>query len=74
MLSHQHLRLALENAYQYINISSMHAGNRWNSYWTLPLLILHYPAAYNYVLGVEDNAGYTNYDQDGPLDLDMQLY
>ena len=26
-----------------------------------------YPAAYNYVLGVEDNAGYTNYDQDGPI-------
>ena len=33
-----------------------------------------YPAAYTYVLGVEDNARYSNYDQDGPIYSGYLIY
>ena len=60
------LKLALETAYN----SSFLVGASGNSKIPIGPCIgcaPHYPAAYNYVLGVEDFVGtYDNYDQDGP--------
>lgn len=69
------LRNALENAYA----SSVLVASAGNSGICIgpgfcpdkQLGLPSYPAAYTYVLGVEDNPkppfGYTNYDQDGPI-------
>jgi hypothetical protein len=60
------LKLALETAYN----SSFLVGASGNS--KIPIgpcvgCAPHYPAAYNYVLGIEDFVGsYDNFDQDGP--------
>ena len=60
------LKLALEMAYS-SSILVAAAGNNGIPIGRAPF----YPAAYNYILGVEDRprplAGYTNYDQDGPI-------
>ncbi|MDB4135000.1 S8 family serine peptidase, partial [Flavobacteriaceae bacterium] len=56
------LRLVLENAYV-TSILVAAAGNDRSTIVPFPF----YPAAYNYVLGVEDAAGYSNFDQDGPV-------
>lgn len=65
------LRLALENAYA-TAILVASAGNDGicigpgkcpNNFDSAP----HYPSGYNFVLGVEDNAQYSCYDQDGPV-------
>jgi hypothetical protein len=60
------LRLALENAYS-TSILVASSGNSGIAIGPCPGCDPSYPAAYHYVLGVEDNAGYTNYDQDGPI-------
>ena len=64
------LRLALENAYA-TSILVGAAGNDGIRIGPCNTCAPHYPAAYNYVLGVEDRPipvdGYTNYDQDGPI-------
>ena len=63
------LKLALETAY---NSSFLVAAAGNNSVLIGPCLgcAPHYPAAYNYVLGIEDFPkppyGYTNFDVDGP--------
>ena len=65
------LKLALENAYA-TAILVASAGNNGicigpgkcpDGKPSAP----HYPSAYNFVLGVEDNATYSCYDQDGPV-------
>jgi subtilisin family serine protease len=64
------LKLALENAYATAVLVAA-AGN--NGVCIGPGLFCapHYPAAYSFVIGVEDRPrplkGYTNYDQDGPI-------
>ena len=65
------MRNALENAYA-TSVLVASAGNDGicigpgkcpDNQPSLPL----YPGAYTYVLGVQDAAGYSNYDQDGPI-------
>lgn len=62
------LRNALENAYA-TSVLVAAAGN--DGFCIGPPLIPpcfpFYPAAYNFVLGVQDSALYSNFDQDGPI-------
>ena len=67
------LKLALETAYN-SSILVAAAGNDRLPIGPCPVPIIclpFYPAAYNYVLGIEDRprppSGYTNWDQDGPI-------
>ena len=60
------LRLALENAYA-TSVLVAAAGNDKVAIGPCSVCLPFYPAAYPYVLGVEDNANYSNYDQDGPI-------
>ncbi|MDC1237096.1 S8 family serine peptidase [Polaribacter sp.] len=66
------LKLALENAYATAILVAAAGNNQISINPCFPSLCRpYYPAAYNYVLGVEDRprptAGYTNYDVDGPV-------
>jgi subtilisin family serine protease len=65
------MKAALENAYA-TSVLVASAGNSGlcigpgkcpDGRYSSPL----YPGAYTYVLGVKDAAGYSNYDQDGPI-------
>jgi hypothetical protein len=65
------LRLALENAYA-TSILVAAAGNSGMQIGPCPTCAAFFPAAYSFVLGIEDwprpnNGGYTNFDQDGPI-------
>ena len=60
------LKLALENAYS-TSILVGAAGNDGTAIGPCGTCAPHYPSAYNYVLGVEDAATYSNFDQDGPI-------
>lgn len=64
------MRLTLENAYA-TSVLVAAAGNDRIKIGPCIGCYPFYPAAYTYVIGVEDypkpNAGYTNYDQDGPI-------
>ena len=64
------LKLALENAYA-TSILVAAAGNNKTKIGPCLGCFPHYPGAYSFILGVEDRpipmAGYTNYDQDGPI-------
>ena len=64
------LKLALENAYATAILVSS-AGNNGIAIGPCLTCAPSFPAAYNYVFGVEDRPrpmfGYTNYDQDGPV-------
>jgi len=61
------MKAALENAYSTAILVAA-AGN--NGFGIGPNCIPcapFYPAAYSFIVGVEDAAGYSNYDQDGPV-------
>jgi subtilisin family serine protease len=64
------LRLALETAYNSAILVAA-AGNNGIGLGPCLSCAPHYPAAYNFVLGIEDRprplGGYTNYDLDGPI-------
>lgn len=64
------LRIALENAYASAVLVAA-AGNDGVCIGPGLFCAPFYPAAYTYVLGIEDRPkppiGYTNYDQDGPI-------
>jgi subtilisin family serine protease len=65
------LRLALENAYA-TSILVAAAGNSGVQIGPCPICAAFFPAAYSFVLGIEDwprpnNGGYTNFDNDGPI-------
>ena len=61
------LKLALENAYVTSTLVAA-AGNNSISIGPCAVCARFFPAAYNYVLGVEDFfGGYDNSDQDGPI-------
>ena len=61
------LKLALENAYTTSTLVAA-SGNNGIPIGPCPICARFFPAAYNYVLGVEDfTGGYDNYDQDGPI-------
>ena len=66
------LRLALENAYATSILVAAAGNDRVSINPCLPFVCRpFYPAAYNYVLGIEDRPrplfGYTNFDSDGPI-------
>lgn len=63
------LKLALENAYA-TSILVAAAGNNGICIGPSPQPPCYpfFPAAYSYILGIQDNASYSNRDQDGPLD------
>jgi subtilisin family serine protease len=60
------LKLALENAYT-SSILVAAAGNNSKPIGPCSGCAPFFPAAYTFILGVEDAAGYSNYDQDGPI-------
>ena len=64
------LKLALEMAYSSAMLVAA-AGNNRVPIGPCTICAPLYPAAYNYILGVEDRPrpplGYTNFDQDGPI-------
>ena len=67
------LKAALDLAYA-SSLLVAAAGNDEVLYWAWGCCAPFYPAAYTYVLGVEDNAKYSNYDQDGPYIPDTLIY
>jgi subtilisin family serine protease len=60
------LKAALDLAYA-SSLLVAAAGNDDICIGPAPFCAPFFPAAYTYVLGVEDNAKYSNYDQDGPI-------
>ena len=60
------MRNALENAYT-TSVLVAAAGNNHIAIGPCKTCFPFYPAAYTYVIGVQDDAGYSNYDQDGPI-------
>lgn len=60
------LRAAVENAYA-TSVLVAAAGNNGKCIGPGGLCAPFFPAAYSYVLGVEDFASYSNFDQDGPI-------
>ena len=60
------LRNALENAYAK-SVLVAAAGNNGVCIGPGPFCAPFYPAAYTYVIGVQDAAKYSNFDQDGPI-------
>ena len=71
------LKLALENAYA-TSILVAAAGNSKIPIGPCMGCYPFYPAAYSFVLGVEDRPrpedGYTNYDQDGPISTEYTTF
>ncbi|TXD49020.1 S8 family serine peptidase [Polaribacter sp. IC063] len=60
------LRNALENAYA-TSVLVASAGNDGVCIGPGPFCAPSYPGAYTFVIGVQDAAGYSNNDQDGPI-------
>ena len=60
------MKSALENAYSTAVLVAA-AGNNSTAIGPCPDCAPFYPAAYSFIVGVEDDASYSNYDQDGPV-------
>lgn len=60
------LRNALENAYA-TSVLVAAAGNDGVGIGPCPICAPFYPGAYSFVLGTQDIAQYSNFDQDGPI-------
>ena len=60
------MKAALENAYSTAILVAA-AGNNAVPIGPCMGCAPFYPAAYSFIVGVEDAAGYSNYDQDGPV-------
>ncbi|MFB0924219.1 MAG: S8 family serine peptidase, partial [Vicingaceae bacterium] len=60
------MKAALENAYSTAILVAA-AGNNAVPIGPCMACAPFYPAAYSFIVGVEDAAGYSNYDQDGPV-------
>ena len=61
------MKAALENAYGDTVLVAAAGNNGTCIGPPIPPCAPFYPAAYSFIVGVEDAAGYSNYDQDGPV-------